>query len=151
MAVPRPVIPATSQALWVPPTPSPDAITEAAPAASRQAMTQLQLSPAKLVHLRSDRLVDLPSQFTVLHVGKPNDRVPPDIDVSGYADSEVVSRIHADIRQEGDAYFLEDVGSANGTYVNNQPLLRGNRHRLRSGDRISLGKGDLVAFVFQVG
>jgi pSer/pThr/pTyr-binding forkhead associated (FHA) protein len=156
LAVPRPASPVVSQALWEAPAPdSSGSITEAAPAAapsaSRQAPTQLQLSPAKLVHLRSDRLIDLPGQFTVLHVGKPNDRVPPDIDVSGYADAEVVSRVHADIRQEGDAYFLEDVGSANGTYVNNQPLLRGNRHRLRSGDRISFGKGDLVAFVFQLG
>jgi pSer/pThr/pTyr-binding forkhead associated (FHA) protein len=151
-AVPRPASPVASKALWEAPAPERSgSITEAAPAASRQAPTQLQLSPAKLVHLRSDRLIDLPGQFTVLHVGKPNDRVPPDIDVSGYADAEVVSRVHADIRQEGDAYFLEDVGSANGTYVNNQPLLRGNRHRLRSGDRISFGKGDLVAFVFQLG
>jgi ribosomal protein L40E len=155
-AVPRPASPAApsvaNPASLEPLEPARSgSITEAAPVASRQAPTQLQLSPAKLVHLRSDRLIDLPGQFTVLHVGKPNDRVPPDIDVSGYADAEVVSRIHADIRQEGDAYFLEDVGSANGTYVNNQPLLRGNRHRLRSGDRISLGKGDLVAFVFQLG
>lgn len=160
LAVPPRVSPGTSQALWEAPAPDRSgAITEApaveippsipiAPAAARQAPTQLQLSPAKLVHLRSDSPIDLPTQFTVLHIGKPNDRVPPDIDVSGYADAEVVSRVHADIRQEGDAYFLEDVGSANGTYVNNQPLLRGNRHRLRSGDRISLGKGDLVSFSF---
>lgn len=130
------------------------AITEAtlanAAPASRQATTQLQMSRAQLVHLRSDSTIDLPGHFSVLHLGKPNDRVPPDIDLSGYADAEVVSRVHADIRLEGDAYFLEDVGSANGTYVNNQPLLRGNRHRLRSGDRISLGKGDLVAFVFHL-
>ncbi|MFO5492420.1 MAG: FHA domain-containing protein, partial [Cuspidothrix sp.] len=43
-----------------------------------------------------------------------------------------------------------DVGSSNGTYINNLPLLPGNRHRLRPGDRISLGKGDLVTFLFQL-
>ena len=86
----------------------------------------------------------------MIHIGKPNDRVPPDIDVSGFPDSEVVSRSHADIRIEGDAYYLEDTGSSNGTYVNNTPLTKGNRHKLRPGDRISLGKGDLVSFLFQI-
>ncbi|HBE32086.1 MAG TPA: phosphopeptide-binding protein, partial [Cyanobacteria bacterium UBA11368] len=47
-------------------------------------------------------------------------------------------------------YYIEDVGSANGTYINHTPLPTGNRHRLRPGDRISLGKGDLVTFLFQV-
>jgi pSer/pThr/pTyr-binding forkhead associated (FHA) protein len=151
--VPRPLPPPPPPSIAAPVNApiAPAASTEVSPPASRQAPTQLQLSRARLVHLRSDSTIDLPSHFTVLHLGKPNDRVPPDLDLSGYADSEVVSRVHADIRQEGEAYFLEDVGSANGTYVNNQPLLRGNRHRLRSGDRISFGKGDLVAFVFQAG
>jgi pSer/pThr/pTyr-binding forkhead associated (FHA) protein len=86
----------------------------------------------------------------VIHIGKPNDRIPPDIDVSGFSNSEIVSRIHADIRLEGDAHYIEDVGSSNGTYINNLPLLPGNRHRLRPGDRISLGKGDLVTFLFKL-
>ena len=86
----------------------------------------------------------------MIHIGKPNDRIPPDIDVSGFSNSEIVSRIHADIRVEGDSHYIEDVGSSNGTYINNSPLLPGNRHRLRPGDRISLGKGDLVTFLFQL-
>ncbi|NJN48835.1 MAG: FHA domain-containing protein [Alkalinema sp. RL_2_19] len=82
-------------------------------------------------------------------MGKPNDRVPPDIDLAGFPNSEIVSRIHADIRIEGDAYYIEDVGSSNGTYVNNAPLAVGSRHRLRPGDRIAFGKGDKVSFLFQ--
>jgi pSer/pThr/pTyr-binding forkhead associated (FHA) protein len=85
----------------------------------------------------------------VIHIGKPNDQIPPDIDVSGFPHSEIVSRTHADIRVEGDIYYLEDVGSSNGTYINHSPLPKGNRHRLRAGDRISLGKGDKVTFLFQ--
>jgi ribosomal protein L40E len=112
--------------------------------------TQLQIHRAALVHVRSDTEVYLPDNLPVVHIGKPNDRIPPDIDVSGFPDSEVVSRVHADIRVEGDAYYIEDLGSANGTYVNNLPLAPGNRHRLRMGDRIALGKGDLVTFLFQV-
>ncbi|MEH2324387.1 MAG: FHA domain-containing protein [Nostoc sp.] len=114
------------------------------------AKTQLQQVTAGLIHVQSDRLIELPQNLSVIHIGKPNDRIPPDIDVSGFPNSEVVSRIHADIRVEGDAHYVEDVGSSNGTYINNSPLLPGNRHRLRPGDRISLGKGDLMTFLFQI-
>jgi pSer/pThr/pTyr-binding forkhead associated (FHA) protein len=112
--------------------------------------TKIQSQSARLIHVGSNAALDLPQNVPVIHIGKPNDLVPPDIEVSGFAHSEVVSRLHADIRLEGDAYFIEDVGSSNGTYINNIPLPKGNRHRLKPGDRISLGKGDLVSFVFQI-
>ncbi|WP_414566150.1 MULTISPECIES: FHA domain-containing protein [unclassified Anabaena] len=135
-----------------PPAPAPEPQTVAAaatpvPAASR---TQLQQVTARLFHVQSDSEIELPQTLSVIHIGKPNDRIPPDVDVSGFSNSEIVSRIHADIRVEGDAHYIEDVGSSNGTYINNLPLLPGNRHRLRPGDRISLGKGDLVTFLFQL-
>ncbi|WOB43475.1 FHA domain-containing protein [Thermoleptolyngbya oregonensis NK1-22] len=112
--------------------------------------TQLQTQRASLLHVQTNQVVELPQALPVVHIGKPNDRIPPDIDVSGFPSSEIVSRVHADIRVEGDAYYLEDVGSSNGTYVNNMPLPMGNRHRLRPGDRISLGKGDRMTFLFQL-
>lgn len=114
------------------------------------AKTQLQQQVCRLLHIQTDTTIELPQNLAVIHIGKPNDQIPPDIDVSGFPDSSIVSRIHADIRVEGDAYYIEDVGSANGTYINHTPLARGNRHKLRPGDRISLGKGDLVTFLFQV-
>lgn len=145
-----------------PPLPSVAVTTEsvataantAPPVASLQpagvAKTQLQQQSARLIHVQTNTLMELPHSLSVVHIGKPNDLVPPDIDVSGFANSEIVSRVHANLRVEGDACYLEDVGSSNGTYVNNTPLPKGNRHRLRPGDRISLGKGDLVTFLFQL-
>jgi ribosomal protein L40E len=124
-----------------PPTPTP----RSAPFSG----TILQTQSASLLHLQTNGNIELPSNLSVIHIGKPNDRIPPDIDVSGFPNSDIVSRIHADIRVEGDAYYIEDVGSANGTYINHTPLASGNRHKLRPGDRISLGKGDLVTFLFQ--
>jgi pSer/pThr/pTyr-binding forkhead associated (FHA) protein len=109
----------------------------------------LQVQSVQLLHIQTNTQIELPSNLSVIHMGKPNDQIPPDIDVSGFPNSEIVSRVHADIRVEGDSYFIEDVGSSNGTYVNHTPLPRGNRHRLRTGDRISLGKGDQVTFLFQ--
>ncbi len=130
-----------------PPPPVSQPISQPAPVASSH--TQLQVQTAQLLHVQSNTLVELSPSLSVIHVGKPNDRIPPDIDLSGFPNSEIVSRIHADIRVEGDAHYLEDVGSSNGTYVNNILLPMGNRHRLRAGDRISFGKGDLVSFLFQ--
>ena len=114
------------------------------------ARTQLQQSKAFLTHIQGEQQIELPQNLSVIHIGKPNDRIPPDIDISGFSNSEIVSRIHADIRVEGDFHYIEDVGSSNGTYINNLPLLPGNRHKMRPGDRISLGKGDLVTFLFQL-
>ncbi|HEY9296563.1 MAG TPA: FHA domain-containing protein [Phormidium sp.] len=114
------------------------------------APTRIQQQKALLIHVQTKNNIELPQNLSIIHLGKPNEQIPPDIDVSGFPNSEVVSRVHADIRVEGDAYYIEDVGSSNGTYVNHTPLPKGNRHRLRSGDRISLGKGDLVTFLFQL-
>ncbi len=153
--VAQPVV--SVQSIPTPPPLEPTPVSEAevpppaaAPPTVTVARTQLQQVTARLIHIQSDRLIELPQNLSVIHIGKPNDRIPPDIDVSGFSNSEIVSRIHADIRVEGDAHYVEDVGSSNGTYINNLPLLPGNRHRLRPGDRISLGKGDLMTFLFQL-
>lgn len=112
--------------------------------------TKLQLQQAVLLHLQTGSKIEIPLDLVVVRIGKPNKQIPPDIDVSSFPNSEIVSRIHADIRIEGDSYFLEDRGSSNGTYINHSPLLTGNRHRLRIGDRINLGKGDLMTLIFQL-
>lgn len=48
------------------------------------------------------------------------------------------SRLHAEIRQEGDAFFLHDLGSANGTRLNGLPV--GAVSPLRSGNVIQIGE-----------
>ncbi len=111
--------------------------------------TQIQPTAYRLLHLQTNTNLEIPLHLQIVHIGKPNEQVPPDIDVSGFPSAEVVSRIHANIRIEGQDYYIEDVGSANGTYINHNVLAKGNRHLLRPGDRIGLGKGDLVTFIFQ--
>jgi ribosomal protein L40E len=129
-------------------TPTPTSSAASYPVGS--APTRLQIQTASLLHVQTQTRLELPYSISVIHIGKPNEQIPPDIDVSGFPDSEIVSRIHADIRVEGDNFYIEDTGSSNGTYVNHTPLSLGNRHRLRSGDRISLGKGDKMTFIFQM-
>lgn len=141
---------ANSEASPVEPDLPPEAPSPVPVPAPGSSQTQLQTQAAQLLHVQTNTIVEIPSTLAVIHIGKPNDRIPPDVDVSGYPHSEIVSRIHADIRVEGDIYYIEDVGSSNGTYINNAPLPSGNRHRLRPGDRIALGKGDKVTFLFQI-
>ena len=147
---PAPPTPPTPPPILPPPTPHSPPTVAQLPVRPMSQGTILQTQVVRLLHVQTNTLVEVPSNLTVIHIGKPNDRVPPDVDVSGFPNSEIVSRVHADIRVEADAHYIEDVGSANGTYINNMPLPVGNRHRLRPGDRIALGKGDKVTFLFQI-
>jgi signal transduction histidine kinase len=52
-----------------------------------------------------------------------------------------VSRRHAEFRLVNGAYHLADVGSANGTFVNGQPVKDG---PLQPGDRVQIGQSVLV-------
>jgi hypothetical protein len=52
-----------------------------------------------------------------------------------------VSRKHAEVRQEGAAYWAIDLGSTNGMEVNGR---RQKRAKLRQGDKITLGSTELV-------
>jgi len=49
-----------------------------------------------------------------------------------------VSRSHAELVREGRRYFLRDLGSSNGTYVNRRRIT--GRYELNSGDQVQMGK-----------
>jgi hypothetical protein len=51
------------------------------------------------------------------------------------------SRRHAELRKDGDDYWVVDLGSMNGTLVNGK---RVDRQRLEDGDRITLGSTEIV-------
>ncbi len=55
--------------------------------------------------------------------------------------SRRVSSYHAEILSEVDGLFVRDMGSTNGTYVNNEPVLH---KKLSSGDSIRIGEFTLV-------
>lgn len=111
---------------------------------------QLDSPTAILTHVQTGFVIHLPTTLPVIHIGKPNEIVPPDVDLSGFPNSQIVSRVHACIIVEGSNFYIEDKGSANGTYINYVPLPVGTRHLLKSGDRIAFGKGDKVSFIFTI-
>ena len=66
----------------------------------------------------------------------------PEVAIGRTADNDIVlydagvSRKHAIIRDEGGRFFVEDLGSANGTQVNGNPA---REEELQSGDEIAVG------------
>ena len=58
-----------------------------------------------------------------------------------FLDDVTVSRSHAVIERSGSTFALNDLGSLNGTYINNQSL---KTSPLTSGDEIQIGKFHLI-------
>jgi adenylate cyclase len=50
-----------------------------------------------------------------------------------------VSRKHAKITRNGNRYYLEDLGSQNGTWVNGHPISPGFQIEIKEGDIITFG------------
>lgn len=65
----------------------------------------------------------------------------PDNDIQ--LDDVTVSRQHAMLVRQGSAWLVRDLGSLNGTYVNNQ---RVDESPVRHGDDVQIGRFRLVAF-----
>lgn len=65
----------------------------------------------------------------------------PDVDLDEDDAEAKVSRRHARIVNHNGQFFIEDLGSTNGTFVNRgRRLLPGKRHMLQNGDEIIVGK-----------
>ena len=58
-----------------------------------------------------------------------------------FLDDVTVSRDHALLIRRGDAWYLDDCGSLNGTYVNRSRI---ESHRLEEGDEVQIGKYKLT-------
>ncbi len=103
----------------------------------------------ELFHVQSSTSFKLPENQLVIRIGKPNDLIVPDVNISHFPERDIISRQHAEIHVEDGNYYLVDVGSANGTHLNHELLEPKKRYLLKLNDRISLGKDDKVTFIFQ--
>lgn len=84
-------------------------------------------------------IVQLKTRWTKLGREKDNDIILQD---DGYA-----SRYHAWIAFEQDRYWVEDLGSTNGTLLNGQQLER--RELLASGDKIKIGDSEMTFLLLE--
>ena len=123
----------------------PDAAEESSwsnePRAADAAASSLQL---KVVS--SGRTVQLPDapealvgRYDAAHNIYPDLNLTPDGGLEGG-----VSRRHCKIHRQGGVYLVEDVGSANGTFVNGCRLTAYLPHEIKEGDSLQLGGMKLV-------
>jgi len=88
-----------------------------------------------------------PAQATVTFDGKTRTVSAPRAVLGRSRECDVrvadgnVSRKHAEIRHEDDAWWIVDLGSTNGTLLNGR---RAKRERLSAGDRIELGSTEIT-------
>jgi len=74
----------------------------------------------------------------------PLSNIFPEVDLSRFDPQTKVSRRHARIWREGEAFLVEDLGSVNGTVINDMIRLEPRQPRaLDSGDRIRMGETTL--------
>jgi hypothetical protein len=101
--------------------------------------------PLRLKIAKTGRVVELPSAPEV-HIGRIDvaHGIIPDLDLTPDAvPKDGVSRRHCKIHLRGSTYHLEDLGSANGTYLNGERLNPYLLHVLNDGDVIHLGRFEL--------
>jgi pSer/pThr/pTyr-binding forkhead associated (FHA) protein len=85
------------------------------------------------------------SRFLVTADGVSIGRSP---ESSIFLDDVTVSRKHANIEKSGDSFTFKDLGSLNGSYINNESVTE---RELISGDEIQIGKFHLLFIGSQVG
>ncbi len=74
----------------------------------------------------------------------PNRGIKPEVDLSRYDPAARVSRRHAKIIAQASQFYIEDLGSANGTFINGSlKLPSGKLHKLDNGDELKLGETTL--------
>jgi len=114
------------------------------PADNSQAQEMVPIGGAslKLVLADTGEEISLPEKEEVL-LGRedPVSAVFPDVDMTPYnGEEDGVSRKHARIFQQGDAYYIEDLNSVNSTFVNKLRLEPNNPLPIGDGDEVMLGR-----------
>ena len=77
-----------------------------------------------------------------MDAGKKNEVIVRDPD-------RLVSRFHLEVHKRRNLYYVIDLDSSNGTYLNGRRLAAGAVTRLRNGDKLALAKA--VSFALQLG
>jgi pSer/pThr/pTyr-binding forkhead associated (FHA) protein len=98
--------------------------------------------PLRIELVSTDLQVQLPSipEVRIGRLDAVNDIVP-DLDLTPSAElGDGISRLHCRVHQRGSTYLVEDIGSANGTFLNGERLTPYMPYPLENGDELQLGR-----------
>ena len=111
-----------------------------------------ELPKAVLIDQETGEKFILPSEEKIIYIGRLNEEFPIQVDLSAIPNADLISRVHAAIHFENEVYYLEDAGSANGTWLNETKIESGTRFRqlLNPGDTIAFGRNQTVKFTFDL-
>ncbi len=87
----------------------------------------------------------LPATMQRFTLGRrsPSRNIYPDLDLTYMDPRAYVSRQHAEVRREDGAYSIVDLGSENGTYINETRLRPNVAYTLHNGDIVRVGRVQL--------
>lgn len=103
-----------------------------------------------LIEQDTDTKFELPTNVNTINIGRIHGKVPIHVDLTHINHADLISRFHAAIRVENGVYYLEDMNSANGTWLNDKLLESGAEYRqlLNHGDTIAFGRNQTVRLTF---
>jgi len=102
-----------------------------------------------LIHLENGQMITTQEE-RVFVLGRASNGVKPDenmVDLTRFGALELgISRVHAMIRRVKGGYELIDLESSNGTWLENQRLVPKQAYPLESGNRIRVGRLNILVF-----
>jgi serine/threonine-protein kinase len=117
------------------------------PLANASAALRAARATAKLVVAGTTELdasFQLHKENNLVGRSDPHSNIFPEIDLSKFDPETKISRRHARIWREGDTFLVEDLGSVNGTVINDSVRLGPRQPRaLENGDKLRLGETTL--------
>jgi serine/threonine-protein kinase len=117
------------------------------PLAGASASLRAARATAKLVVMGTTELdasFHLHKETNLVGRSDPHSNIFPEVDLSQFDPETKISRRHARIWREGDTFLVEDLGSVNGTVVNDTVRLGARQPRvLENGDKLRLGETTL--------
>ncbi len=105
-----------------------------------------------LINLENGQLITTQEEKAFI-LGRVSEEIKtrePLVDLTQFGALEAgISRVHAMIRQSKDGYQIIDLESSNGSWLENQRLVPRQPYPLESGDRIRLGRLNILVFYLQ--
>lgn len=100
---------------------------------------------AKIFITDKNATVQIPEQDSIV-IGRTHRNIIADLDLGPYGAAQVgISRRHALLTRNGDQWLIDDLGSLNGTFVNEVPVKSGHPVPLKNGDLIRCSH---MSFIF---